>query len=357
MGWKADIFVPFNYPDKLLYSNKEIIRGFAIKGSGPLKVFLNSLLFKVWYFTVFWRYKFHIYYGRPPQGFYFEEKIGLTRLFGKSFKINLFLAKLSGAKLVYIPTGCHDQETKADFSLFDNGNVCLNCGVYEKCNDIRNTRNFEVIRRYFDFGVGWDPFYSSQYKSVHFKYKCIDLSLWKPNLIIPAEFKEPKNEKIRILHSFFPSGRLNNDKNIKGSPFIYEAVERLKKEGYPVEYFYIHDKPSNQMRFYQSQADIVVEQLIYGWWGSTGVETMALGKPVVCYLNSEWKTFFHQIFPEYDDLPVIEADTLSIYLVLKKLVTDEDMRVKFGLASRKFAEAHFDPVKNSKVFGELLLEL
>lgn len=354
MGWKADIFVPHEYPNKLLYSKKEIIRGYAIKGSGRFMGYLNSLFLMVWYFTIFWRYKVHIYYGRPPQVSFFEEKIGLTRLLGKSFKFSLFLAKLSGAKLIYIPTGCHDQETKSDFSLFDNGNVCANCGYYDQCIDESNKRNFEVIRRYFEFGVGWDPFYSSQYKTIHFKYKCIDLSSWKPNLVIPKELREPVTGKVRILHSFFPSGRLNNNKNIKGSSFIYEAVERLKKEGYPVEYYYIHDKPSNLMRYYQSQADIIVDQLIYGWWGSTGVEAMALGKPVICYLRSSWKEFFFKMFPEYNDIPVISATVDTVYEELKKLVEDKALRKHKGKESRVFAEKHFDPAKNTKSLIDIL---
>ena len=37
------------------------------------------------------------------------------------------------------------------------------------------------------------------------------------------------------------------------------------------------------MRYYQVQADIIVEQLIYGWWGSTAIEGM-LGKPVTVIL-------------------------------------------------------------------------
>jgi hypothetical protein len=70
------------------------------------------------------------------------------------------------------------------------------------------------------------------------------------------------------------------------------AVERLQSEALPVQLVSVTDIPSNQMRYYQAQVDIIVEQLIYGWWGSSGVETMALGKPVVCYLRPKWKEFF-----------------------------------------------------------------
>ena len=86
-------------------------------------------------------------------------------------------------------------------------------------------------------------------------------------------------------------------KEQKGSQYVYRAFERLKSEGYNIEYVYLNNIKSSDMRYYQIQADIVVEQLIYGWWGSTGVETMSLGKPVICYLRRSWKEFFFKQFP------------------------------------------------------------
>ena len=146
-------------------------------------------------------------------------------------------------------------------------------------------------------------------------------------------------------------------KNIKGSQFISAAVDRLKAEGYPVEFFFVDDKPSNQMRFYQSQADIIVEQLIYGWWGSTFVEAAALGKPVVCYLRPSWKKIFMKSFPEYADLPIVEANVDTIYEVLKDLVTNADFRERAGAEARRFAEKHFDPSRNSQRLIQVLESL
>ena len=197
---------------------------------------------------------------------------------------------------------------------------------------------------------------SSQFEMSHIKYKSIDLKLWQPNLVIPAEHQLAATDNIRILHSNYLKGSSRDwqGRNIKGSPFILAAIERLKQEGHHIEYFFVENKPSKQMRFYQAQADIVVEQLIFGWWGSTFVEAAALGKPVVCYLRPSWKAFFLKTFPEYDSLPIVEADTNTIYDALKKLVTDADYRRQKGEESRQFAEVHFDPEKNTKTFIKIL---
>jgi len=357
LGWKADIFVSPECPENLLYSDQDVLRSPRLAGDRFLCVrWLNYTVFLLWWLTKFWQYEFHCYYGRPPVIKSIEQKLGLTRLFGKDFLVELSLAKLFGVKLIFLPTGCHDDESKANFTKLDDGNICSNCGSWNRCNDELNNLNFSRIKRYFDMQIGVGAIDSTQFKMTHMKYKSIDSTLWSPSIEVPVEHQLPKTGNLRILHSAYleKSGRNFLGRNIKGSPFVFAAVERLKAEGYPVEYFFITDKPSNQMRFYQVQADIVVEQLIYGWWGSTFIETSALGKPVVCYLRPCWKGFFLKTFPEYRNLPIVEADTETIYEALKKLVTDSSYRRQKGEESRQFAETHFNLEKNTKAFIKTL---
>jgi glycosyltransferase involved in cell wall biosynthesis len=348
-GWKADVYVPPNYPEKLLYSEKNILRAPQIKTKKRMGTLFNRAMMILWWLATFWRYHFHIYYGRPPAFPSIGFKLGLQKLLTENFQWELWLAKLFRVKLIYLPTGCLEDENKENFTKLDDGNVCNNCGFWDRCSDVSNNLNFSRVRRYFDFNIGTGSIDSSQFRATHMKYKSIDLNLWSPNLLIPKEHRLPPTEKLRILHSTYleNSGRNWKGRNIKGSPFVLEAIERLQSEGHSIEYFFIKDKPSNQMRFYQAQADIVVEQLIYGWWGSTFVETASLGKPVICYLRPSWKEFFLKTFTEYKTLPVIEADTKTVYDSLKKLIIDHDFRRLTGIESRKFAEQHFSVQNNT----------
>lgn len=351
-GWKADIFVNPGYPQSLLYSDSDILKTFQIKSKNLLPKIFNRILLIFSWLAFFWRYRYHVYYGRPPVIPPIRGNLGLKKLFGKNFVFELWLAKLFKIKLIFLPTGCYDDESKENYSKLDNGNVCNNCGFWDRCSDQLNNLNFSRIRRYFDMNIGVGAINSSQFPMTHMKYKSIDLDLWSPDIVIPKEHLLPSTKKLRILHSAYleKSGRNWKGRNIKGSPFVLEAIERLQNEGHSIEYFFIQDKPSNQMRFYQAQADIVVEQLIVGWWGSTFVETSALGKPVICYLRPSWKEFFFKTFPEYKTLPVIEADTKTVYDSLKKLVVDHDFRRMQGIESRKFAEQHFSVQKNTQSF-------
>ena len=346
-GWKADIFVEENYPKKLLYSDSDILQPIAFKNKNfKFLKYLNVIILFIWWHFIFWRYKTHIYYGRPPilTGSEYLTKIK------KNFIWELWLAKIFKIKLIYVPTGCLDHDLKSTWLSFDNGNVCNNCGFFDRCDDKKNKANFNVINKYFDFSIGFGEKKSKEIREKILKYKVIDLNLWHPTLKVPDEFLLPNTNKLRILHSNFldNSNRNWNKRNIKGSKYIYEAIEKLKIEGFEIEYIQLNNVDSKNIRFYQSQADIIIDQLIYGWWGSTFVEASALGKPVIIYLRKEWKTFFKSNFPEYKNHKFLEANQKTIYSVLKKLISNKKFRLKKGLDSRIFAKKHFDPKINTK---------
>ena len=100
---------------------------------------------------------------------------------------------------------------------------------------------------------------------------------------------------------------------------------------------YYNSVPNNILYYYQNQADIMVDQLKGGFYGQTAIECMAAGKPVVCYLREEVKN----ICP-HRDLPLVEADPLTIKEVLTKLIQSPDLRKDIGEKSRRYASAVHD---------------
>ena len=219
--------------------------------------------------------------------------------------------------------------------------------------------HFKTIRRYSDFNIGFGVLDSSQYRAHHMKYKAIDLVDWRPDLEIPTYFQLPPTSKIRILHSFMfqEERRIQQGGCIKGSAYIQNAIERLKSEGYEIEQLSFDGIPSTDYRFYQSQADIVVEEIIRGSWGSTAVECMALGKPVVTYIRSDWEKRYYSLFPDTKPLPLVNANKWTIYQVLKELLDDLPNLSIIGDRSRDFAIKHLNPEKNVRAFVSAIEKL
>ena len=298
------------------------------------------------------KFNYVIHYGRISFGGNWQAKL-LDNLIIVWVKI----LKIFGKNFVYVPSGCNDHVSKEDWLKVDGGNVCGNCGFEPNCNDKDNSQNFKLVRCVATTALCGDGHQTSEFKETRIRHKSFDLSLYRPDLVIPSRHRWQPSEDVRILHSHLLDGRLLGGKNIKGTPFVIDAVDKLKAEGHKVSLVNLTGIPSREMRFHQVQADIIVDQLIYGGYGSTALEGLALGKPVICFIRPAWKSFLASIYPEWANCPIISATTETVFHELRKLVTDEGYRNQKSLEGRVFAEKFLDVKKNVIELEELLLSL
>ena len=138
---------------------------------------------------------------------------------------------------------------------------------------------------------------------------------------------------------------------IKGTEFIEQAVKRLQSEGVEFHYRRVqglsHDAAFAILR---DEADIVVDQVLYGGFGTLSVEAMALGLPVCCYLMPRH-------VEEYPDVPIVNVTVETLQEKLRWLVEDEDARDALGRKGRRYVENHFDRDKVNERLWRLYLEL
>jgi hypothetical protein len=91
-------------------------------------------------------------------------------------------------------------------------------------------------------------------------------------------------------------------------------------------------------------ADILIDQLLAGYYGGLAVELMSLAKPVICYMREE--DFKHMPQDMVRDMPVINATPDELYEVLKRCLTTDKHKLRdIGLASRKYVETYHDPIQ------------
>lgn len=133
---------------------------------------------------------------------------------------------------------------------------------------------------------------------------------------------------------------------IKGTPHVVAAVERLKAEFPLVELRMIERQPWAEMPAFLSGCDILVDQLMMGWYGLLSIEGMAEGKAVVTYLRDEF-------VPLRPDLPVVSAEPATAYDVLRELVRDPARRAALGAQGPGYARRYHD---TSVVGPQLLAE-
>ena len=97
--------------------------------------------------------------------------------------------------------------------------------------------------------------------------------------------KFPKNgKKFRILHA-------PNHRNIKGSQFVIDAVTKLQKEGEEIELKLLEKVSNGKVLEEIERADLVIDQLVIGWYAMFTLESLSLGTPVICYLRKRLNRF------------------------------------------------------------------
>jgi glycosyltransferase involved in cell wall biosynthesis len=162
---------------------------------------------------------------------------------------------------------------------------------------------------------------------------------WEPSF---PDFSD--NHVPVLLHA--PSDRL-----VKGSDAIFAAVERLKADGLKFEFLLVENIPHDEAIKLYGRADILIDQLLVGWYGGLAVELMALGKPVLCYIREDDLKYIPEGMKE--DMPIINVTIDTLYDKLKYLLTDGKQDLKeTGVRSRAYIEKWHDPQKIAQMMKE-----
>jgi glycosyltransferase involved in cell wall biosynthesis len=177
-----------------------------------------------------------------------------------------------------------------------------------------------------------------------------DLLEWSPNAVfVPNPINLEKFQyvgvkahpgSVKIIHA--PSDRL-----VKGTEYIIKAVEGLKADGYDVELILVENMPYQQAVELYREADVVVDQLIVGWYGSFAVECMALGKPVCVYIRQDLLSYFQE-------MPMVNTSPSRLENDLRRLLEDIGALQDMSRKVRKYAEQVHD---SEKIAQKLVAEI
>jgi glycosyltransferase involved in cell wall biosynthesis len=161
-------------------------------------------------------------------------------------------------------------------------------------------------------------------------YASVDPRLWRPERVA-LDHHTPV-----VLHA--PTNRA-----VKGTTYVVEAVRRLHREGVDFEFLLVEGLSHREARRLYRRADLLVDQLLVGWYGGLAVELMALGKPVVCYLRDADLGFLPAGMR--GELPIIQASPDCIEAVLREWLTIRRGELPVvGLRSRSYVERWHDPL-------------
>ncbi|MBD0384176.1 glycosyltransferase [Paenibacillus sp. WST5] len=172
------------------------------------------------------------------------------------------------------------------------------------------------------------------HKNIHFIKQTIDTDLYRPL----EGFKFRKKKPV-VVHA-------PTSPEIKGTKYILQAVEQLK-ETYDFEFMLIQNKSHEEARQLYQQADIVLDELLCGSYGILALESMAMGKPLITYINEHVR----ETYPK--ELPIVSANPDTVKEALIPLLKDWELREELGKKGRRYVQEHHEVTIIAKQFIDL----
>ncbi|NNL85341.1 MAG: glycosyltransferase family 1 protein [Myxococcales bacterium] len=210
---------------------------------------------------------------------------------------------------------------------------------YTAEKDARRRSIIERFDRYADliFALNPDLLHVLPERAQFLPYTHIDIEDWKPRV-------SASSDTLVIAHAPTHEG-------VKGTPFVTRAVEKLREQGLQFEFRLLRGLSHAEVRDALATCDVLVDQLLLGWYGGIAVEAMALGIPVVCYLRED---DLHKISPHMrKEIPIVRATPTDIGEILERCVRlgAEPLR-EIGKKSREYVEKWHDPLAVARMVSE-----
>lgn len=221
------------------------------------------------------------------------------------------------------------------------GGVC-NSGIRDK----RRRTALEKMLSHVDYAFALNP------DLMHFLPKA--RASFLPYTISNFDQIEPKvekfffDDKIRIVHA--PTQR-----EAKGTQHVISAIECLNQR-YPgyFELVLVENMPYEEAKKVYRTADLVVDQLLIGWYGAFSVEVMKMGIPVMAYIHDDDLQFVPSDMVRA--LPIIRVSPETLLSSLIAIKKEREQLVELGKQSLNFVKRWHDPAVVAKLTKKVYQE-
>jgi len=174
---------------------------------------------------------------------------------------------------------------------------------------------------------------------------CRNMHYWPLHL---KKFKaEPPvyrpGDTLRVAHA-------PNHGHFKGTRFLMEAIEKLRREGLPIELVSVQGVPNEKVLELFGTSHLVADQFIAGFHGYTALEAMALARPVLCFLRND------DMMIDPATCPIINVKPELVYDLLKQCLEGGVDLEGLGRRGRQYIDRYYSVEAVSARLGRLYIE-
>lgn len=193
----------------------------------------------------------------------------------------------------------------------------------------------------FDQVLVTDPELQTYVKNSKILQRSIDIEKIETILNQISTKPNPTDPRtITIAHA--PSRR-----SLKGTQELIQCVKALRESGLNIELDIIENVTNVEVFERIQNADLVIDQLLIGWYGVLSVEAMAIGKPVMAYIRQDLIDQLEK------DCPLIVTNIQTLENDIKSILNKPEDLKTIGLKSKKFVKRYHC----SKVVAQRALEI
>lgn len=174
----------------------------------------------------------------------------------------------------------------------------------------------------------------------------IDTEMWKKSN--RRSKADGKRDTVYIAHA-------PNHRGFKGTEFILNIIEELKKDGYLIELILIEKmKNVDLKKKFELEVDILVEQIIAPGYALNGIEGLASGLCVISNMEDDTYMTPQRRWSFLSECPIVSGSPETLKEVLIELITKPVLRHKLGDAGRLYAEKYHSLKTSQFIFCEIL---
>lgn len=158
-------------------------------------------------------------------------------------------------------------------------------------------------------------------------------------IVVPPSINQrpKKSEVFRIVHA--PTHR-----DAKGTKYVIDSIKRLRKRGFEIELQLVEGMTNADALRAYSEADLVIDQLLAGWYGVLAVECMSMGKPVMAFVREVDLKYIPKEMAT--NLPIICTSPKTLEVDLEKVIgLGRPALEELGLASLGFVDEWHNPAR------------
>ena len=288
-------------------------------------LFLKKGKFYQYIYRIFFISYFYVLFNSKCIYIYFNG--GPLRSNPFFWRFEPFLYKIAGVKVVVMPYG-------SDVQILDRTSNLLLKDAY--FNDYPNHRlkycmqskRLVMWTKYANHvisGCDWVD-YMHHWDTLMVSHFSIDLNMYSRL----GELKPVKNDIFTIVHA-------PNHRTIKGTEYIIKAVRNLQKKGYEIELILLEKMSNDNVLKAIKNADLVVDQLIIGWYAMFAIEAMVAQKPTVCFLRQDLLNFYRaKNLIEPNDPPLINLNIENFEEGLEEFINDRELLASYAKRSFEY---------------------